>query len=98
MKGERTDRLRRRPEMVRYYYLAVSRTTLHTGLSYGGLDYVRKNHGIVELHVSDLLNGKVVKVTEPPEDFMKRWRNNYNNPEWDYEAELKAGVLVSSED
>lgn len=81
---ERSDRLRRRPENVRYFYLAVSNTTLHTGVSYGGLDYVRKNHGVKELYLSDLQTGNVFRVNEPIDDFMLKWREHYNDPEWMY--------------
>lgn len=82
--GERTDVLRRRPVNVRYFYLAVSDKTLHSGLSYGGLDYVRKNHKVEEIYLADLLKEKVTKVNEDVDEFMKKWRLNYNNPMWDY--------------
>ena len=89
---ERSDRLRRRPEKIRYFYLAVSRTTLHTGMSYGGLDYVLKNHGVVALYVADLATLTVIESKEPAEDFLKRWRAHYNEPAWDYAKELESGV------
>lgn len=92
MKVERTDRLRRRPNAVRYFYLAVSNTTIHTGLSYGGLEYAHKNHRITELHVADLVTGKVRKVEESVENFMERWRAHYNDPDWDYEQEIELEI------
>lgn len=88
MKGERSDRLRRRPESVRYFYLAVSNTQIHTGVSYGGLDYVVKNHGIVHLFLADLVTMTITEVKEPVADFMAKWRLNYNVPLWDYAKEL----------
>jgi hypothetical protein len=98
VKGERTDRLRRRPERVRYYYLAVSNTTIHTGLSHGGLQYARKNHGIEALYLSDLLTKEVIHVEEPIDEFMDRWRMHYNEPEWDYAKEIEDGVAAPSFD
>jgi len=94
MKGERTDKLRRRPVAVRYFFLAVSKSNLHTGLSYGGLNYVNKTHGIESLYLADLLTQKIIPITEPIVDFMARWRAYYNKPEWDYEKELAANVSV----
>ncbi len=91
---ERTDRLRRRPDKVRYYYLAVSNKTLHTGMSHGGLSYVENNHTVVALYISDLLNKTVIEVTEPISDFMDRWRGNYNNPAWDYAKDIEDKVPV----
>ena len=92
--AERTDRLRRRPNSVRYFYLAVSNTTLHTGISYGGLDYANKNHGITQLYVADLVNSTVVKVEEPVEDFMERWRAHYNDPTWSYASDIELAIPV----
>jgi hypothetical protein len=91
-KGVRTDKLRRRPEKVRYHYLAVSTTKLHTGISYGGLDYVEKNHGVEELYLSDLLTKKITKIEEPIEDFMNRWRMHYDDPKWNYEKEIEENI------
>lgn len=87
-KGERTDRLRRRPEKVRYFYLAVSNSTLHTGISHGGLSYAHRNHEVQALYLADVLNETVVEVKEPVEDFMNRWRAHYNDPAWDYAKEI----------
>lgn len=94
MKAERTDKLRRRPVKVRYFFLAVSRTTLHTGISYGGLQYANSRHGIIELYVADLVTRKIFIVNEPIEDFMKRWRVNYNDPKWSYELDIKENIPV----
>ena len=94
MKGERTDRLRRRPTVIRYFFLAVSHTTIHTGVSYGGLDYAHSHHGVASLYLADLLTEKVVQVTEPIEDFMARWRAHYNDPDWDYVRDITEGFPV----
>ena len=94
MKGERTDKLRRRPTGVRYYFLAVSHTTIHTGVSYGGLNYAHTKHGVETLYLSDLLTEKVIQVVEPIEDFMLRWRAHYNDPTWDYARDIEEGMPV----
>mgnify|MGYP001317449407 CR=1 FL=1 len=86
---ERTDRLRRRPDKVRYFYLAVSSKNLHTGMSHWGLEYVRTKHGVDQLYVADIVTGRVIPVTEPVENFMARWREHYNDPKWDYAAEIE---------
>lgn len=95
---ERTDKLRRRPLKVRYAYLAVSRNTLHTGVSYGGLKYAEEKHGVVELYLSDLVTKKVIWVGEPIRDFMKRWRAHYNDPEWSYEKDIIELMPVPQEE
>lgn len=89
---ERTDRLRRRPDRVRYFYLGISDNMLHTGLSYGGLQYANSKHTIKEVFLADLVTEKVIHVNEPIEDFMDRWRLNYNRPEWDYADDIAKGV------
>lgn len=94
MKGERTDNLRRRPKGVRYFFLAVSRTTIHTGVSYGGLSYAHTRHGVESLYLADLFTEKVIQVNEPVEDFMARWRAHYNDPKWDYAREISEGIPV----
>ena len=83
-KPERSDILRRRPNIVRYCYLAVSPETLHSGMSWGGLHYARKNHTITDIYLSDLKTMKVHRVTEDVNSFMEMWRANYNNPAWEY--------------
>lgn len=83
---ERTDRLRRRPNAVRYYWLVVTDDKIHTGVSYGGLDYARAK-GIKALWLSDIVGNRVHKVTHKIDVFMLLWRENYNNPEWDYGEE-----------
>lgn len=98
MKGERTDKLRRRPKRVRYFYLAVSNTALHTGMSHGGLHYVRITHGIEALYIADLLTKEVIEVKEPIGDFMNRWRLHYNEPEWSYKRDIEEGVAAPKYD
>jgi len=95
MKGERTDKLRRRPEAVRYFFLAVSNSgSIHTGVSHGGLNYVFKNHGVEALYLADLFTEKIISVGEPAKDFLARWRAHYNNPEWNYVKELEENISV----
>lgn len=94
IKPARVEDLRRMPDNVRYFFLAVSSKTLHTGLSWGGLNYVLKKYGIEQLYIADVVSGVVYKITEPVEDFMARWRANYNDPEWDYLRSIEAGEPV----
>jgi len=65
---------------------------LHTGMSYGGLQYADETHHIQELYVADLVNNTVIHVTEPIATFMVRWREHYNDPAWDYTDEIAKGV------
>lgn len=90
-KGVRTDLLRRRPENVRYHYLAVSEEHLHTGLSYGGLKYANDKYNVVKVYVSDLVTLQVIEVKEPIDEFMNRWRMHYNDPKWNYAEEIASG-------
>jgi len=91
-KKERSDKLRRRPYKVRYFYLAVSRTTMHVGMSHGGLVYAHKNHGVTAMYLADLATLKVTEVKEPPEDFLRRWRLHYNEPTWEYAKDVEYGI------
>lgn len=93
---ERKDLLRRKPRQIRYFFLAESNTNIHTGMSYGGLEHVKRNHGILRLYFADLVTKRVVEVKEPIHSFMLKWRANYNNPEWCYEDDVK-GVTTSGE-
>jgi len=92
MAKERSDKLRRRPDKIRYFYLAVSRTTLHTGMSHGGLTYVEKNHGVTALYVADLATLTVIEVKEPVADFLRRWRAHYNEATWEYAKDLEHDI------
>jgi len=94
MKGERTDKLRRRPNIIRYFFLAITKVSIHTGMSYGGLIYAHKKYGVDTLYVADLLTENIIPVTEPLEDFLTRWRAHYNNPDWDYAKDLERGMPV----
>lgn len=86
---ERSDKLRRRPNKIRYFFLAVSNTALHVGMSYGGLQYADKNRGLTNLYIADLATLKVIEVKEPIPDFMERWSMHYNEPAWDYAKEME---------
>lgn len=88
MAAVRSDKLRRRPNEVRYFYLAVSNEDLHTGASYGGLKYVKDKHGVVAIYLSDVITGQTREVAEPVESFMAKWRQHYNDAAWDYFAEV----------
>lgn len=88
------DGLRRRPNKIRYSFIATSENNVHTGFSYWGLETTLRKHGVNKLFVVDLLKKKVIEVKEPITDFMKRWRNNYNNTAWDYENDIKTDADV----
>lgn len=89
-KRERSDLLRRRPEELRYYFLAVSDDgSLHVGTSHGSLEAVLKHYGIRELYVSDLIGGYVMKIEESVTSFMYRWSRNYNDVKWNYFEEVR---------
>lgn len=90
VKGERTDVLRRRPDVVRYFYLGLGPDNLHTGCSFGGLEYTMKRDGIVRLFLSDLVTGACKEIPESVTKFMEKWRVHYNDPSWDYFGELEA--------
>ena len=91
-KKERSDKLRRRPYKIRYFFLAVSRTTMHVGMSHGGLVYAHKNHGVTALYLADLATLKVIEVKEPVEDFLRRWRLHYNEPTWEYAKDVEHDI------
>ena len=93
MAKTRSDLLRRRPNVIRYYFMAVTdEGTLHTGMSYGGLDRVVKNANIVSLYVSDVVTSTCFKVPEDAKLFMRRWAHNYNDPDWNYAKDLTDSV------
>ena len=80
----KSTELRRRPETIRYFFLAVTPTNLHTGLSWHGLDYVRKHYTVTQVYLADLYTGYVTRVAEDINDFMEIWRLHYNDPTWRY--------------
>jgi hypothetical protein len=64
----------------------VGERDIHTGCSYGGLVYTQKSDGpISRMFLTDLKRGISKEVD--PEKFMDAWRENYNDPEWDYFAQ-----------
>ena len=83
-KTAKSTELRRRPETVRYFYLAVTPVNLHTGLSWHGLNYVRKNYEVIQLYLADLCTGYITLVTEDIDVFMEMWSINYSDPTWEY--------------
>lgn len=86
--------LRRRPGAVRYFYLAVTSTNLHTGLSWGYLKRLDQSNKILTLYIADLVGGAVFKVEEPLEDFLSRWRYNYRDMGWNYLKDLENDIPV----
>lgn len=93
--ANKSDLLRRRPASIRYFYMAVGGTTIHTGASYGGLQYVQKNHGIEQLFLADVVTGETREVSEPA-DFMALWKDNYNDPSWSYFGLLDAATKAAA--
>lgn len=90
MRPERTDLLRRRPNSIRYFFLAVSSTgTLHTGMSHAGLEAVVKDRGVDTIYLGDTVTSKVFKVKETAEEFLELWRMHYNDVKWSYSEEGK---------
>lgn len=84
-----SDVLKRRPNVIRYFGLAVSSNGVHTWTAYGALRYIAQKHGpIKKLIVADLVRGIVFESPEKVEDFLLRWKKNYNNPKWDYKRDL----------
>lgn len=96
MKRERTDFLRRRPKVIRYFFLAGSyEDTLHVGMSHGGLEAVIRNSGGIRfMYVADVVTEKVRIISEEAEDFLARWSYHYNDDSWDYFKEVEDGVPV----
>lgn len=81
-KLERMDRLRKRPRVIRYHYLAVGDKNLHVGLSHAGLSKSDKVDNISALFLTDLVTRKVQKVDVAK--FLIWWRINYQNPDVEY--------------
>jgi hypothetical protein len=79
---ERTDRLRKRPNTIRYYYLAVGEKNIHIGLSHAGLQKAAKTDNIIALYLSDVVTKKVQKITL--EKFLDWWREHYQDPSAEY--------------
>lgn len=93
MTKTRSDLLRRRPQVIRYYYMAITDAgTIHCGMSHGGLEKIAKKSKVIEMYVSDLVNQTCFKIPEDAELFLRRWSHNYNDEDWDYLDELTRGV------
>lgn len=89
MPKERSDLLRRRPNQLRYFFLAVSDDgSLHVGTSYGSLDLTLKATGVKDLYVADVISNEVTHVEESVTSFMYRWANHYNDVTWCYADEM----------
>lgn len=77
-----------KPPTVRYVWHIIARDengnfSDHCGMTFGGITNLTNRAGkeIVELHVSDLIRGKVYNISLF-DDFMQLWSDNYMNPEW----------------
>lgn len=89
-KGVPADQLRRRPDQIRYHYLAVGKLDIHTGCSFGGLQYCNRQDGPLEaIYLTDLKNKVAYEIPESLNEFLDRWRKHYDNPSWDYFAEVQ---------
>ena len=87
--GTRADELRRRPKTIRYVVLAVGENEVHPVVSWGGLRYAWKVDGpIAQLFIADLYRGVVVETTDSVETFLTKWREHYNDENWDYLKEV----------
>lgn len=82
MAKERSDRLRKRPEVIRYHFLAVGEASIHVGLSHAGLVKASKHDKIVAVYLSDVVTKRIQKVTL--ERFLDFWANNYQDPKAEY--------------
>lgn len=82
---ERTDRLRRRPDVIRYHYVAVGDRTVHVGLSHAGLAKAAKSDSITTVYLTDVVANRVQKVKL--EKFLAWWRANYQDPNAEYKEE-----------
>lgn len=82
MVAERSDRLRKRPEVIRYHFLAVGEKSIHVGLSHAGLAKAAKNDNIVAVYLSDVVTKRIQKVDLVK--FLDWWRENYQDPKARY--------------
>lgn len=88
-KDVRSDLLRRRPDVMRYFGLAVTDKSVHVWTTHGALKHIVKTHSPVKsLIVSDLARGITFMSPESAEDFLIRWKRHYNDPAWDYKKAL----------
>ncbi len=85
-KGERTDRLRKRPDTIRYYYMAAGTENIHVGLSHANLQKVMAKDEIHTVFLADVVTKRVRKVD--PEKFLPWWRQHYQDPQAEYVEEV----------
>lgn len=98
MKRERSDLLKRRPNIIRYYFCVVSEdNSIHTGTTYSALLRAHKKSPIRLMLISDIASGIVIKAGEPVEHFLLRWRYHYNDHEWDYQRDIDEGQPLPKE-
>lgn len=91
--------LKKRPDIIRYSYLAVTdEFTYHTGTAYGALFALQKSKNITDLRICDYKTGRIVNCETDGEGninldaFLRRWRSRYLDPNWNYEKEVERGV------
>lgn len=82
MVAERSDRLRKRPEIIRYHFLAVGTTSIHVGLSHAGLERAARKDPIVDVYLSDVVTKRIQRVNL--NRFLDAWREHYQDPKWEY--------------
>lgn len=85
MVAERSDKLRKRPEIIRYHFLAVGEKNIHVGLSHAGLAKAAKHDNIHSVYLSDVVTKRIQKVDL--NKFLEWWRHNYQDPKAKYEEE-----------
>jgi len=83
MTRARADRIRRRPDVIRYFFLVLSnKGTIHTGTTHARLATIEKEYGIANLLIADVATGVVKTMPIAVEDFLEEWRNNYDDDSW----------------
>ena len=85
MVAERSDKLRKRPDIIRYHFLAVGENSIHVGLSHAGLSKASKKDKITSVYLSDVVTKKIQKVDLVK--FLAWWRENYQDPKAKYVEE-----------
>lgn len=82
MVAERSDKLRKRPDIIRYHFLAVGKTGIHVGLSHAGLVKAAKNDEITDVYLSDVVTKRIQRVDLGK--FLDWWKENYQDPKAKY--------------
>ena len=92
-----TIELASRPDNVRYLWIAYSDDGFCSGSSFGGLKKALDNlgdwaEGNITLKFVDLYEDRVILIPTrlPIERLLLVWRNNYFNPDWRLQLNVKA--------